>query len=198
MSNKDDEKLVVLEDEKHILLDHDYDGIRELNHPLPKWWLVTFYGTIIFSVFYYVHHTFLGADTLQKEYEDKMVEVKASQDEWQAKHGGFNWDKYNAYVATEKAQKVGKKRYKRKCKACHAADGGGGVGPNLADNYWLHGNGDAETVFNTISQGVIDKGMQAWKGVLTEEEIMAVTAHIIKFQGTTPANPKEAQGELVE
>ena len=198
MSQNEDEKLIVLEDEKNILLDHEYDGIRELDHPLPKWWLVTFYITIIFAAYYYVHHTFFGADTLEEEYEQKVAEIKEAQAEWQKKHGGFNWDKYNAFIATPKAEKLGKKRYKRKCKACHGKDGGGGVGPNLTDNYWLHGDGDVEMIYNVINQGVVDKGMQAWKGVLSEEEIMAVTAHVVKLRGTKPENPKEPQGELVE
>ncbi len=198
MSNNEDEKLVVLEDEKHILLDHEYDGIKELNHPLPKWWLFTFYITIIFAVYYYGHHTFFGATTINEEFKEKVAEVEAAQAEWQKKNGGFNWDKYNAYVATPEAKKLGEKRFKRKCKACHAADGGGGVGPNLTDAYWLHGNGDAEMIYTVINQGVVDKGMQAWKGVLTDEEIMAVTAFVVKMKGTQPANPKEPQGELVE
>lgn len=198
MSNKDQEEVIVLEDEKHILLNHDYDGIKELNHPLPKWWLVTFYVTIIFAVYYYAHHTFFGAKTIQQEYQDKVTEVTNAQNEWLKKNGGFNWDKYNAYVVTPEAEKQGRKRYKRKCKACHAKDGGGGVGPNLTDNYWIHGNGDAEMVYNIITHGIVDKGMQAWKDVLSEEEIMAVTAHVLKFKGTTPENPKEPQGDLVE
>ncbi|MAZ48715.1 MAG: hypothetical protein CME65_09130 [Halobacteriovoraceae bacterium] len=197
MSNED-EKLIILDDEKKILLDHDYDGIRELNHPLPKWWLVTFYITIIFAAYYYVHHTFLGAKSLDQEYQEHVAQIEAAQAEWQKKHGGFNWDKYNAYIATPEAKKLGAKRYKRKCKACHAKDGGGGVGPNLTDDYWIHGSGDAEMVYNIINQGVVDKGMQAWKGVLSEEEILAVTAHVVNLRGTTPSEPKEPQGELVE
>lgn len=198
LMSDNDEKLIVLEDEKKILLDHNYDGIRELDHPLPKWWLFTFYITIAFAAFYYVHHTFMGAKTLDQEYTAEMESINKAQEEWMQKHGGFNWDKYNAYIATPEAQKLGKKRYKRKCKACHAKDGGGGVGPNLTDDYWIHGSGDAEMVYNIINQGVVDKGMQAWKGVLTDEEIMAVTAYVIKLKGTTPENPKEPQGDLVQ
>lgn len=198
MDKKEEEKLIVLDGEEKILLDHNYDGIRELDHPLPKWWLVTFYITIIFAAYYYVHHTFFGAKTLQEEFEIKVAEVNAAQEEWQRKNGGFNYDKYNAWIATPKAKKIGKKKYKRKCKACHAKDGGGGVGPNLTDNYWIHGNGDAEMIYNVLNQGVVDKGMQAWKGILSDEEIMAVTAYVISLKGTSPAEPKEPQGELVE
>lgn len=196
MSDKKEE-LIVFEDEKHILLDHDYDGIRELNHPLPNWWVVTFVLTVVFGVPYWAAHTFFGAQTIDQELAADMEVVRANQAEYDRKQGKFSEDKYNAYIASDvaKVAKVGKKTYKRKCKACHGAAGEGGVGPNLTDNYWLNGDGSLETVYNTINKGVPDKGMQAWGPSLGEEKVFAVLKYVMEFKGTNPENQKEPQGQ---
>lgn len=195
-NNKDD--VQVFDDEKAILLDHDYDGIRELNHPLPSWWLAIFYITIVFAAGYYAYYTFMDGPTLGQEYEVEMAEVEAAKEKWLAENGGFNLEKYNAFIVTAKGKKVAKKVYKRKCKACHAKDGGGGVGPNLADNYWVNGNGSIEDVYEIIEKGVVSKGMPAWADTLSEEQMFAVTSYVMGFKGTTPKDPKEPQGTLIE
>lgn len=194
----DENEVKVFDDEKEILLDHDYDGIRELNHPLPSWWLGIFYITIIFGAIYYTYFTFFNAPTLVEEYHSEMSKITKAKADWERKNGGFNLDKYHAYVVTPKAKKIAKKTYKRKCKACHGKDGGGGVGPNLTDKYWLNGQGKIADVYKVIKEGVAEKGMQAWEDTLSEEKMMAVTKYVMDFQGTTPKNPKEPQGELFE
>jgi cytochrome c oxidase cbb3-type subunit 3 len=198
MSDKNENEVHVFDDEKEILLDHDYDGIKELNHPLPSWWLTIFYLTIVFAVFYYAYYTFFNAPTINDEYKQELSEVVAAKEKWQKENGGFNIEKYNAFVMTPKGKKYAKKTYKRKCKACHAPDGGGGVGPNLTDKHWISGSGSIEDVYKVINEGVVDKGMQAWGETLSEEKLMAVTKYVMDFQGTTPSNPKEAQGNLAE
>lgn len=193
--NKDNNETKIFDDEKKILLDHDYDGIRELDHPLPRWWVVTFILTIVFGVPYYMAHTFFGAETINEELAHDLDSVKKKQSEFDKKKGKFNIDEYNAYILTPKAAKVAKKTYKRKCKACHGANGEGGVGPNLADNFWMHGNGSLETVYNTINKGVPDKGMAAWGVSLGKKKMFAVLKYVIDFRGTNPDGAKAPQGQ---
>lgn len=197
MSDKKDE-VKIFDDEKGILLDHDYDGIKELNHPLPSWWLTIFYLTIIYAAGYYVYYTFMGATTINEEYATDIAQIEEAKAAHLKEQGGFDLDTYNAYVITEKAIKVAKKTYKRKCKACHGKDGGGSVGPNLTDKYWINGNGSVAAVYDVIYHGVEDKGMQAWGDSLGDKKMMAVVKYVMDFQGTTPTNPKEPQGQLIE
>ncbi len=198
MTDKNNDEVKVFDDEKSILLDHNYDGIKELNHPLPSWWLTIFYLSMFFAAGYYIYYTFLGGPTLTEEYTAEMAKINSAKDKWMQEQGGFKRDKYNAFIVTAKAKKIGKKTYKRKCRACHAADGGGGVGPNLTDKYWINGNGSLQDIYKIIHDGVEDRGMQAWGGVLSEEKLFAVLKYVMDFQGTTPENPKEPQGKLIE
>ncbi len=195
MSNDNKEKEVqVFEDEKKILLEHDYDGIRELDHPLPRWWVVTFWLTIIFAVPYWAAHTFFGAQSINEELAADMKEVVAQQAEYERKKGAFNMAEFEAYIATPKATKTGKKTFRRKCKACHGANGEGGVGPNLADNFWINGDGSPETIYKVIKNGIAEKGMPAWGPTLGKEGVFAVLKIVMDFKGTNPENAKEAQG----
>lgn len=192
--NKKDQ-VEVFEDEKKILLNHDYDGIKELDHPLPRWWLVTFYLTIAFAVPYYLAHTFFGAKSIEDELAADMKVVEQKQAAYLEKQGGFSMEEYEKIAADPAMAKVAKKTYKRKCLACHGANGEGGVGPNLADNYWLHGDGSLKTVYQTISKGVVEKGMPEWGQALGKEKVMAVLNYIAAFKGTNPANAKAPQGK---
>ena len=197
MSNEND-KTKLLEGEKEILLDHDYDGIKELNHPLPSWWVAVFVLTIIFSIPYFIYYTFMGGTSIEQNYNAEMAEVVQKQQSHKSTQKGFDLEAYNAYIVTPEAQKLGRKIYKRKCKACHGVQGEGGIGPNLTDNYWLHGNGDVESTHKTIQEGVLDKGMPAWGDTLSSDELIAVVGYIQEFKGTNPANAKEPQGSKVE
>jgi cytochrome c oxidase cbb3-type subunit 3 len=184
----------ILDEEKEILLDHDYDGIRELDNPLPSWWVVSFVLTIVFAVPYYAAHTFFGAQTIQEELLAEIGEVDKLKTAFQKKQTGFSQEGYQAFLITKKANKIAKKTYKRKCKACHGANGEGGIGPNLADEYWLHGNGSLESIYATISNGVEDKGMAAWGKTLGNKKMFAVLKYVDEFRGTNPENGKAPQG----
>jgi cytochrome c oxidase cbb3-type subunit 3 len=197
-TNDKNDKLQVFDDEKSILLDHNYDGIHELDHPLPSWWVTIFISSVIFSIPYYLYYTHFGGPTLDDELKESVARIEKAQSEYKAKQGGFDIDKFNAYVVTKKAQKSGKKTYRRKCKACHGAAGEGGIGPNLTDNYWIHGDGSIAAVYKVVEHGVIEKGMQAWGQTLGEEKMMAVVDYVMKLRGTNPANAKAPQGELFE
>lgn len=185
----------VFEEEKKILLDHDYDGIRELDNPLPKWWLYTFYLTIIFGVPYYAAYTFFGAKTIDESFKEDVAKVVAIQKDYEDKKGRFNEEEYKKVIADPKTAKIARKTYKRKCAACHGKDGGGSVGPNLTDNFWINGDGSLQSNYQVISKGVVENGMAAWGPKLGKEKVYAVLSYITAFRGTTPAAPKDPQGK---
>lgn len=192
---KENDEVKIFKDEEKILLDHDYDGIRELDNPLPRWWVITFYLTIIFSIPYYLAYTFFDAKSIDESFSEEVAAVKELQDAAELKKGKFSMDEYKVIVADASIMKGAAKVYKRKCKACHGPDGGGGVGPNLADHFWIHGNGSLESKYDVLNRGVVAKGMPAWGITLGKDKVYAVLKYIDDFKGTSPGNPKEAQGE---
>ena len=187
---------VPVEREEEVLTDHEYDGIRELDNKLPPWWTYMFYVTIVFAVVYLLHyHVFYTGPSSAEEYEMQMAEAKEQIEAYQASLA-LSIDETNVTV-TDDPQLLaeGEQIYEANCVACHATDGGGGVGPNFTDQYWIHG-GDIKDLFKTIKNGVPQKGMISWKSQLTPQQMQAVASYILEFQGTTPQNPKEPQGEL--
>lgn len=197
-SENNNDKVVVLEGEQEVLLDHDYDGIKELDHPLPMWWLTIFMLTVVFSIPYYIYYEMLDGPSLIDTMQEDLHQIDEAQASFKAQQGGFDMESYKAVIAAPKAAKRGKKVYKRKCRACHGAEGEGGIGPNLTDNYWLHGDGSVATIYKTVDEGVVDKGMAAWGTTLDKEDVFKVVNYVKSLQGTNPANPKEPQGELIE
>lgn len=185
-----------IEEESEIDLDHNYDGIRELDNNLPPWWLYGFYITIIFAVIYLLrYHVFQSAPLPLEEYEIEMAEAEEARQEY-LKTAANMVDETSVTMITEGPRlEAGAAIYKANCAVCHAADGGGGVGPNLTDNYWLHG-GDIKDVFSTVKYGVPAKGMISWKDQLNPAQMQNVSSYILTLVGTDPANPKEPQGEL--
>lgn len=182
-----------IEHEKDILLEHDYDGIKELDNALPPWWLYSFYASMIAAVLYLGYYHILGGDSNIEAYE-KDVEIARLEVE---KYKRENPSKFDANTVTVSSNTdAGKKIFKTNCAACHAFDGGGGIGPNLTDEYWILGGG-IKNVFNVISEGGRDgKGMIAWKNSLNAEKIQQVSSYVLSLQGTTPEKPKEKEGEL--
>lgn len=177
------------------LLDHDYDGIKEYDNDLPSWWLWLFYITIIISAVYAVW--FHGGFT--ERAQDKVAREIAAQQQTaatQAKAGPTE-ERLLALVNDPKMLAVGKEVFAGKCSPCHGPDGGGLIGPNLTDKYWIHG-GRITDIHRTITEGVPDKGMVTWDGIISDDEINAVAAFIWTLYGTTPGTPKEPQGEPFE
>ena len=187
-----------LEKEPDLLLDHAYDGIQELDNRLPPWWLYGFYVSIVAGVIYlFNYHIFGYAPLMDEAYEMEMAEAAAETEAYLASLA-LNVDERTVeFVLEESRLSQGAGLFAKHCKACHAADGGGGVGPNLTDNYWLHG-GQINDLFTTIKYGVPAKGMKSWKADLTPTEIQNVSTYILSLNGTTPLAPKDPQGDLEE
>ncbi|MGY6560903.1 MAG: cbb3-type cytochrome c oxidase N-terminal domain-containing protein [Luteibaculaceae bacterium] len=187
---------VAIENEKDILLDHDYDGIKELDNNLPPWWVYMFYATMVFAVVYIAWFHVLPYGMSQEEEYIAQMEEGERQKELYLAIVGNKIDESSVELLTDQPSlNAGKDIYIANCMACHANDLGGGVGPNLVDNYWLHG-GSVQDVFKVIKYGVPTKGMIPWQGNLTPLQMQQVTSYILSMQGTEPANPKDPQGEL--
>ena len=183
------------EEKAKLMSDHSYDGITELDNFMPPWLQWVFVSTVVVAVIYFVHFTVLGnGPTSIEEYEEELrVEAIAAVERKATQAAGID---ENTVVFDESAGAIsaGKTLFETNCVACHAADGGGGVGPNLTDDYWLHG-GSIKDVFTVVKFGVIEKGMIPWQDQLSPEEMQQVSSYILTLKGTTPANPKAPQGE---
>lgn len=186
-----------IEEEGEIILDHNYDGIKELDNNLPPWWVYSFYATIIFGVIYMVRYHVLNADDQFVEYEIEYAEAQRAIEEY--KKNAKDLVDYNTveFLADASDLKAGQSIFEAKCAVCHKSDGGGGIGPNLTDKNWILGGG-IKNVFRTISEGGRDgKGMVAWsKEGLKPNEMAQVASYVLTFEGTTPAEPKAAEGEI--
>jgi cytochrome c oxidase cbb3-type subunit 3 len=185
-----------IEKEGEIVLDHNYDGIKELDNSLPPWWVYMFYATIVFAAVYLIRYQVFGDTNQIEEYEIAMEQARADVAEYK-KTAKDLVDVNTVELLTEPADlTAGKTIFTTNCVVCHKADGGGGIGPNLTDAYWILGGG-IKNVFNTISEGGRDgKGMVAWKTELSPLERAQVGSYLLTFQGTTPAEPKAAEGEI--
>jgi cytochrome c oxidase cbb3-type subunit III len=185
-----------IEAEGEIILDHNYDGIKELDNSLPPWWVYGFYITIVFAVVYMARYHIFNADDQFVELEKEYAMANAAIEEYK-KTAKNLVDVNTVELLTEASDlNAGKKIFETNCAVCHMADGGGGIGPNLTDNYFILGSGIKNT-FNTISEGGRSgKGMVPWKTELKPIEMAQVASYVVQFVGTTPANPKAPEGEM--
>ena len=187
-----------IEEEQEIILDHNYDGIKELDNSLPPWWVYMFYITIVFAVVYLIRFEVMGGDTPEMEYEKAVAQARMEVNKYKANSPDvFNID--DLKLLTDASDlKRGKAVFNLNCASCHLADGGGSIGPNLTDEYWILGGG-IKNVFNTVYNGGRNgKGMIAWNKTLKAEDIAKVSSYVISLQGTTPAKAKAPQGEKWE
>ncbi|MEH6535751.1 MAG: cbb3-type cytochrome c oxidase N-terminal domain-containing protein [Psychroserpens sp.] len=185
-----------IEEEHDLVLDHNYDGIKELDNDLPPWWKYGFYASIIFAFVYLAkYHIFNGEDQYQ-ELDAEIAQAKIDIEEY--KKNAKDLVDFNTVTVLTDASDLanGKKIFELNCVACHKADGGGGIGPNLTDKYWVLGGG-IQNVFKTVSEGGRDgKGMIAWKQSLKPSEIAQVSSYVLQFEGTIPAEPKAPDGDI--
>ncbi|PWJ41007.1 cytochrome c oxidase cbb3-type subunit 3 [Sediminitomix flava] len=180
--------------EKEILLAHEYDGIRELDNDLPPWWKYLFYVSIVFAgVYIYIYHTGVDTPVSVSEYQTEVAEAEAEIDAYLAALGAAIDESNVERSLEEKDLANGKAIFTKRCVACHAADGGGGIGPNLTDEYWLYGN-DVKNIFKTIKYGT-SKGMTAWDKKISPPDMKDVASYVMSLQGTTPEAGKAPQGE---
>ena len=184
-----------IEKEADILLDHDYDGIRELDNALPPWWKYGFYITIVVAVFYLLKFEVWKTGQNQfEEYTTEMTNAKAQTDAYLAAMKE-NVDEKTVVMADAAGIATGKALFAKTCVACHMANGEGGVGPNLTDDYWIHG-GTINDVFKTIKYGYPDKGMQSWSSTYSPVQIQQIASYIKSLKGSNPPNAKAPQGDL--
>jgi cytochrome c oxidase cbb3-type subunit III len=188
---------VPLEHEKEIELAHAYDGIKELDNHLPPWWKWLFYGTIVWAGVYMVVYHFGGSlPLMEEEYRNEVAVAQEQRSKFLASQPKVNIDE-NAltYAHDDAIIAKGKEIYSINCSPCHKNDGGGGIGPNLTDEYWLHG-GDVKNIFATVKNGVPEKGMVSWANVLSPEQLRDVSFFIMSIKGSNPQGAKGPQGEI--
>jgi cytochrome c oxidase cbb3-type subunit 3 len=190
-----------IEEEKDLEMNHNYDGIRELDNHLPPWWKGLFYGCVVFAVIYMIVYHVGGSMPLSgAEYEAEVAEANERARIWRASQPAEVIDQ-NTLVYAVDAPFIGngKKLFmSNNCQSCHRNDGGGNsIGPNLTDEYWLHG-GDIKNVFSTINNGVVEKAMPAWGKVMSQKDVRDLAFYVMSLQGTKPENAKKPQGELVK
>jgi len=189
-------RTVPIEHEADVLLHHDYDGIKELDNNLPPWWLYLFYSCIIFGAIYLVRFEIMGGDNQEMELKKELAQAKIEVEEYM-KTAPDLMDEKTVTLLTDPADlEIGKTIFTTNCAACHRADAGGQIGPNLTDDYWILGGG-IKNIFHTITNGGRDgKGMISWKGTLKPKEIQKVASYIISLRGSNPVDPKAPDGDL--
>ena len=185
-----------IENEDQLLLPHDYDGIKELDNTLPPWWVYLFYGCIVFAVVYLVRFEIMGGDNQETELRNEMAQAKMEVAQYM-KTAPDLMDEKTVTLLTDPADlAVGKAIFTANCIACHRADAGGQIGPNLTDDRWILGGG-IKNIFHTISNGGRDgKGMISWKATLKPKEMQKVASYVLSLRGSNPKDPKAPDGEV--
>ncbi len=176
---------------------HNYDGIEELDNALPKWWINGFYLTILFAVIYFFYYVLGDGPSLEKEYQRELRAHNYMTATQKSQSQVVSEDDLRALLKNPTRIEAGKEVFKGKCASCHGEQGQGGIGPNLTDDYWIHG-GKMTEILTTVSAGVLDKGMPPWGAVLKQDELHAVVAYIKSIRGSNPPNAKAPQGDLVQ
>jgi len=183
------------EREQDRLLEHEYDGIKEYDNPMPGWWVWIFVATILFSVVYALNVPGIGTGRGRiASYEEEMARARAKYGDRAKPAGAALTDAQLVAFSKDPAKLAqGRTVFEASCSPCHRADAGGVIGPNLTDDYWIHG-GRPTQILGTITNGVADKGMPAWGSVLKPDDLPAVSAFVMSLRGTRPPEPKEPQG----
>jgi cytochrome c oxidase cbb3-type subunit 3 len=184
-----------LAEEKEILIEHDYDGIQELDNPIPSWFTYLFYVTIIFAAGYLLnYHVFHTGQLQYDEYKTEMSQADIAKKEYLSKAANQVDENTVKLVHDPAVLAAGQAIFKQNCVACHGDHAQGVVGPNLTDDYWLHGN-KIDDLFKTVKYGVLSKGMPTWEKVLSPKQISDVVNYVKSLHGSNPPNPKAPQGE---
>lgn len=185
---------VSVQEEDDIMLDHDFDGIRELDNKIPPWWNALFYGMILFGIVYMIHYHVIGDGNVQDNEYQQEVQAATLELELLTKSGAMITAETVTLLDDGPSLSAGKDIYIKNCAACHGLNGEGLVGPNFTDEYWVHG-GDIKDLFKIIEVGVPAKGMISWKSQLSPNQMQEVASYILSLQGTNPPNQKAPEGE---
>lgn len=179
------------------LLDHQYDEIQEYDNPLPAWWTILLWATIVWAALYALN-VIPGVGSGKGRVANYESEVAAAAGQFgtpeQQATAALDVAAVETALADAGALARGKATFAASCAACHLADGGGSIGPNLTDDFWIHGNTHL-AMLTVVTNGVLDKGMPQWSAALSPEQIAQVTAYVATLHGTKPATAKEPQGE---
>ncbi|OEK05520.1 hypothetical protein BFP71_09525 [Roseivirga misakiensis] len=183
-------------DEETILLDHDYDGIQELDNHLPPWWKGLFYVTIVYAVVYImIFHVFESSPLQEEEYDIEMAEAAAERAK-KVQDVVYDFDENTVTVNdAPEALAEGMKFYTTNCAVCHKADGGGLAGPNLTDEYWRNGGG-IKNVYKVIKNGVQGSAMIPWESRFNPEQMRSLASYVLSLQGSNPPGALGPDGEI--
>jgi cytochrome c oxidase cbb3-type subunit 3 len=188
-------KAIPLDREAEVATDHNYDGIVELDNSLPPWWVYLFYGTIAFAMVYLVYFNYFDGPTQKMEYDTEVAQALVKKNEL-LKKAAASVDETSVVVLSDDASIAkGKGSFVTKCAACHGQNGEGLVGPNLTDEYWIHGGG-IKDIFKTIKYGWPEKGMISWESQIQPLEMQQIASFIYSLKGSKPANAKAPQGTI--
>ncbi|HEX2867165.1 MAG TPA: cbb3-type cytochrome c oxidase N-terminal domain-containing protein [Ignavibacteriales bacterium] len=186
-----------LEKEQEIIMEDNFDGIRELNNKIPPWFNILFIGTIIFSAIYLLDYHVFGSGQVSKEEYQQEMEDAALQKEILNRTGKLVSEATVTELKDPGSIQAGKETFLAKCAVCHGRQAEGVVGPNLTDDYWIHGTG-IKNVFRVIKDGVPQKGMPTWDGQISPKQIQEVASYVLSLHGTNPPNSKAPQGVKAE
>lgn len=184
-----------IEDEQKLLLDHDFDGIKELNNKIPPWFMAVFYATMIWAGYYMVSYHILGSGNVQEDEYIAEVQAASLEREILNRSGALISEETVTVLDDVASLSSGTDIFVKNCAACHGMGGEGLVGPNLTDDYWIHGN-TVKDLFKVIKYGVPQKGMISWQTQLDPTQMQEVASYILTLRGTNPQNQKEPEGEL--
>ena len=174
---------------------HEIDGIQEADNQLPRWWLYTLFGAILFAGGYWLFYEEYGGPTPLASWRAEKLEKASVEAARLNAEGPMTTERLEAMAKNEAIVAAGKMVFTSTCASCHAANGGGQVGPNLTDEYWVHG-GAPEKVLASVRGGWADKGMPAWGPQLGEQKVRDVTAYVLSLRGLKVAGGKPPQGNL--
>lgn len=183
--------------ENDLLLNHEYDGIREFDNPMPKWWVWIFWGSFYFGLGYFIHYHMTGNGESVAVAYDTDLALAREKEAMQAMGGEVNDESLSKLMANQAMMADASKLFIQRCAQCHGAKGEGLIGPNLTDNYWIHGDASLMSIYSVISEGVQTKGMPPWKKQLRPIELGKVTAYVGSLRGTNLPGPKGTEGKLI-
>ena len=181
-----------------LLLNHEYDGIREYDNPMPRWWVWIFWGSFYFGLGYFIHYHMTGnGESVAVAYDTELA-LAREKEAMAAMGGEVTEESLTNLMSNEAMVADAAKLFTQRCSQCHGVKGEGLIGPNLTDNYWLHGNATLMSIYDVISEGVQTKGMPPWKKQLRPIELGKVTAYVGSLRGTNVPGPKGNEGQLIE